>query len=109
MGYDFVPKLWGTATKVVDTLLRSTRSCCYVKLESTNMIANCLMRIIERGFGHRKMENPLTIGIYPVHYQPLPILLQASKHFLGAIYIYIFIYLYTNKYIQCISSLKMIL
>ena len=63
------------------------------------MIANCLMRIIERDFSHRKMENSRTIGINPVHYQPLPILVdyfrQANTFLVRYIYIYLLIYLNT--------------
>ena len=74
----------------------------HAKTESTTMIANCLMRIIERDFSPHKMENPHTIGIYPVHHYPCcltrTVCTVCVNMFLVHMCIYIYMYIYICKW-----------
>lgn len=66
------------------------------------MIANWLMRIIERDFSPHKMENPHTIGIYPVHHYPYcstrPVCTVCVNMFMFLVHMCIYIYIYVYKY-----------
>lgn len=66
----------------------------HAKRESTKMIADWLMRIIERDFSPHKMENPHTIGIYPVHHYPYCLTRTVCTVCVNMFLVHMIIYIY---------------